>query len=123
MSRTKPGRKYRDRYATEKSEPIEIHTLDPADAPDVETEVLFTIDGTEYRVPKEVPPITGLRALDIIADEGEAPGLRWLLQEVLGQDGYDALLACPSITSKQLGQIMTVVRDKAMGDLEAASGN
>lgn len=109
------------RYGEASPGPIVIDTS--AGEQDVETEVLFTIDGDEYTVPKVVPAIVGVRALEVAATEGEAASVRWLMLEVLGQEAYDALLACTGVTSKQLGQIMTVVRDKAMGDMEDALGN
>lgn len=117
----KQHRKFKPRYADQKQAgPIVISTTD---VQDVETEVLFVIDDVEYAVAKEVPATIGLRALEIAADEGDAASMSWLMREVLGSKAYDALLACDAVTSKQLGQIMQVVRDKAMGDMEDALGN
>ena len=118
----KRQRKFKDRYAGQKSAgPIVISTKDAPE--DVETEVLFTIDDVEYTVAKEVPAIIGMRALEIAADEGDAASMSWLMREVLGGKAYEALLACDAVSSKQLAQIMQVVRDKAMGDMEEALGN
>lgn len=117
----KQHKKFRPRYDAKQAGPIVIDTNEEPRG--VEVETLFVIDNEEYKIPKVVPAIVGMRALEVAATDGEAASVRWLLREVLGEKAYDALLACESVTSTQLGQIMTVVRDKAMGDMEDALGN
>ena len=117
----KQQKQFRKRYGTTSPGPIVISTTQ--DEKDVETEVLFSIDGEDYTIPTEVPAVIGLRFLDVAAEEGDAAGIRWLMREVLGDKGWMALLACDAVKGEQLAQIMQVVRDKAVGTLEAAQGN
>ena len=48
---------------------------------------LFSIDGTEYTMPAEVPGYVGLEATDLWATQGEAVATRWLMMELLGAGG------------------------------------
>ena len=77
---------------------------------------LFSIDGTEYTMPAEVPGNVGLQVTDIWADEGEAAGTKWLMIELLGEDGYLALRECKTITKAQMRQVIQILVRHALGD-------
>ena len=77
---------------------------------------LFSIDGTEYTMPAEVMGYVSTQVIDIWATEGEAAGTRWLMIELLGQDGYDALRTCKTITKAQLRQVTQIMVRHALGD-------
>lgn len=77
-----------------------------ADADRVE---LFTVtrDGkpTTYSMPNEPFPGLALQYLKRARREGEAIAASWLLEQVLGEDGYDALAAEPDVTLAQVNGI------------------
>lgn len=81
-------------------------------------EPLFSIDGTEYGIPVEVPTNVGLKALRKVAELGETAGTHWLMVFVLGQDAWDALEGCQELTRADLEAIQKIVRTKVFGDLE-----
>jgi hypothetical protein len=82
-------------------------------------EALFSIDGQEFTVPRQVPTNVGLKAMRKVAELGEAAGTQWLMVFILGQDAWDALEACEDLTRGDLEAIQTVVRTKVFGDQEA----
>lgn len=77
---------------------------------------LFSIDGTEYTMPAEVPGYVALEATDLWATQGEAVSTRWLMRELLGDEGYAALRACKTITKAQVRQVMQIMVKHALGD-------
>lgn len=83
---------------------------------------LFSIDGTMYQMPEEISGATPLELLHRIRHEGEASALSWMLQEVLGDAAYTALMACKTIRPSELGAIMAVVQERVMGAMEQIQG-
>lgn len=70
--------------------------------------VLFYIDETPYTVPKTIPANLGLRFLQVAAHRGPGVAQIFLLEEMLGEEGLDALKACDGMTSEQF----QALRDK-----------
>jgi hypothetical protein len=61
--------------------------------PGVEQRVpLFFIDDKAYTVPRFPNPAVGLRYLKILHEESEGEAVYYLLQNMLGEEGYDALM-------------------------------
>jgi hypothetical protein len=88
----------------------------------VEMVDLFSIDGTTYQMPKEISGSVPLELLHRIRTEGEPSALSWMLQEVLGDTAYMALMGCKAMKPNQLGAIMTVVQERVMGAMEEIRG-
>jgi hypothetical protein len=84
-----------------------------------ETIHVFTArDGTEYGMPKVVPGSLSMEALERFRDDGEVSASLWLVEEVFGPEGYDALKA--EATGPQLEAVLDVLADHVRG---AAEGN
>jgi hypothetical protein len=83
-----------------------------------EREPLFSIDGTEYTIPVEVPPAMGLEAMEKTRTEGEAPATAWIMRELLGVEGWKALRECKQVNRAQMAAIMQVCRDRVFGGME-----
>lgn len=81
-------------------------------------EPLFSIDGTEYTIPVEVPGSMALRAMEMTRTAGEAPTTAWIMEQLLGKEGWKALRACDQVTKPQMKAIMAVCREKVFGDME-----
>lgn len=102
---------------------VEIVSADPFDDEPVKDTPLFSIDGEVYGIQQEIPASVALRALDVARRQGEEIMMSWVLEEVLGQKAYQALLDCRTVTPGQLKSIMNVVVDQVMGSLEESRGN
>lgn len=98
---------------------IEITTTNPVFA---EREPLFSIDGVEYTIPKEISGSVALAFLEEARNHGEALAVGWLLKEVLGEESHAALVACKTVTGPQMAAVVTVVRERTMAAMEAMQG-
>lgn len=99
-------------------------TADP-DAEPVETETLFTVDGKDYRIPKEFGPSIAIIYLDVI-DKGRDTALAIIMRTTIGKEGWAALLDLAErklLTAPQVKALMEKVNVKIMGALEAMEGN
>ncbi len=88
----------------------------------VATEPLFSIDGTVYSMPVEVPGNVALGYLEQMRQGGEAVAIAWAMEQVLGEAPYQALVNCKALKPHQLSAIITIVTEKIMGALEAVQG-
>lgn len=84
--------------------------------------VLFYVDDEEYSIPKRVGRNHGLRYLRTSRKQGEALAAQELLEVLIGEDGYEALMNCDDLKDEQLDQIMTRLRDMALGEVEDEEG-
>lgn len=89
---------------------------------DVETEPLFSIDGTVYSIPKRIPASKTLDILETVAERGELAAAVALFKAVMGDAAYAAAKGCPGIDDKGLAALLRVVQDKAMGQLKQLQG-
>lgn len=107
------------------SEVIKIGHADP-DAWKQDREPLFSIEDKsgevrEYTIPREVPGSFTLRAMEVYRSGGDGAATPFILEEMLGEDGYAALLAAPGLTKTNLAAVTKVIRDKVLGDPEDAA--
>lgn len=92
--------------------------IESTTTPSNDREPLFSIDGREYTIPKEVPGNLALQAIERMRVEHELAVVAWIMEQLLGKEGYRALLDCKAVTRKQLAQITEICRLKVMGDVE-----
>jgi hypothetical protein len=81
-------------------------------------EPLFYIDDVEYTVVKNPSPTIGLRYLRILAEEGEGQGAYYLLNNMLGEEGYEALMGYDKLTQTQYDQILELAVEISTGRKE-----
>lgn len=93
---------------------LELHTK-KAKKPPAPMEPAFTIDGRVFSVPVEVKAQVAIRYMDHCRKRGENFGLSWLLEEVLGQDAYEALLEC-DLEDDELIAVAKIAQSKVMGE-------
>jgi hypothetical protein len=96
-------------------EPLLEITTDDADEAPVAMEPAFTINGTVFSTPAEVPAQVAVRYMDHCRKKGDNWGLSWLLEEVLGADAYEAFLTF-NLKDDHLVAIAKIVQSKVMGD-------
>jgi len=98
-------------------QPIRIVT--PETPPEVEMVEVFSIDDRPYCVPKDVSPSVALRFMKLARQTGTEIAMGALLEEMLGEEAYDALANCPHVTKEQFADVMTLIREHALGAVEA----
>jgi|SRR5688572_22843375 len=79
---------------------------------------LFYIGEKEYTIPVDVPGSLTLKALNMTAEKGEVEATVWVMRQVLGNEGYQALLNAPDITKPELAAITKVIRELVFGEAE-----
>lgn len=84
-------------------------------AEDLERIPIFSVDGTEYTIPADVPAYVSLEAQELLATQGMVVAERWLMVELLGQDGWDALRSCKTLTRAQYRKLAASIVEHAMG--------
>lgn len=89
----------------------------PIDEP-IEREDLFSLNGVMYRVDKNPRRGIVLEYLKIAREQGPRIAVGWLLEEMLGTDGYLALSRYQGLTEDQLSAVTKIAVDIAMGALE-----
>lgn len=101
--------------------PVEAINFDaePA-AVDEATVHLFTLNETDYYVPATPRANVALQLMtryrvDPVAAQG------WLLEELLGQEAYDALAAWDGLRPEHLQQLIAAVTKLTMGSVEDAT--
>lgn len=92
--------------------------LKTSEAPAVETEPVFSIDGRVFEMPKRVTTNTALKYMRMVRKDGQESAIAWAVERVLGEEAYVALMEHDALTQDQLAQVMGIVRDKLMGAVE-----
>lgn len=83
---------------------------------------LFSIDGTVYSVPKQIDGGSLLRYLDDAAERGGEAAIANLLREMVGDDGYEALVSFKGLKPGQLEELFDKVEEYAMGQMNKIGG-
>lgn len=113
-------RKPADRLPGRASTPAPTSFVDITTGEDAQTsETLFAIDGVRYDILVPVPAGYTLRAMDKMAEVGETAAMMWLLEEMIGAEGYDALKTNPAVTHVHLARILERLQELTMGEMEA----
>lgn len=99
-----------------------VLTTQTQDTP-VELIPLFSIDGTEYGIARDVDMSAVLRALKRMRSADQMVVMGQLLEDLLGSAAYEALCSYKGLTGAHLKELMDTVSQYAMGQLEDATGN
>jgi hypothetical protein len=100
---------------------IEINPT-AADQP-VEMTDLFSLNGVTYQVPAKPRLNLALRYLKARRESGEMEAASLLLEQMVGGEGFDALMNYDDLTPEILEQVTTAAAKLAMGGLEKSLGN
>ncbi len=82
---------------------------------------LFQIDGEWHTIPYEIPMNVGLTYMAMIASGDptrQVGATDYVLREVLGDDGYTALLAYKHLRREHFEQILAIIMRLVLGTLE-----
>lgn len=89
--------------------------------PPVQSErmTLFYIDDREYTGPKQISGGLALRALQVTVTQGSAAGAYYAMEQAIGKEAVEDLLACDQLTYEQardfLSRISAMYYGQAMG--------
>lgn len=103
----------------ERFEPVRLTRTEPEPA---ELVTLFYLDDEEYKVPARFPVNVALKYLRMARTEGQEVASGWLLEQVLGEDGYTALMNWGGLELEHLEQISTIAHKLVVGELEGPKG-
>jgi len=103
---------------------VEILRLSSKDeSEEIEYVTLFELDDAPFRVPKNPSPTVGLRYLHILKHEGEGQAAYFILSNMLGEQGYEALMNYTQLTQDQYDFILTAAIRISTGKTERPKGN
>lgn len=100
---------------------LELHTTTEA-VEDEERVPVFSIDGHEYTMPAVIKPHLALKYLWLLKQDGAEQASAWLMEKVLGADGFKALSEYEPLTMEQFEQIQVIIRDHTFGAMEEGRG-
>lgn len=99
---------------------IELETAEKVETTEPDRIPIFSIDGKQYTMPAVVKPYVGIRYLWMLRQDGAEFAAAWLLEQVLGVEGFKALANYEQLTDAQYNQIASIIRDHTMGTLEGS---
>lgn len=73
-----------------------------------EFQTLFSIDDTEYQIPVKIRPNQGLQIMHAFRTLGETGGVSFMLETLLGTEGYNALVNFDDLEDEDLEAIVEV---------------
>ena len=84
--------------------------------------VLFSIDGVDYDIPAKPRANLALKYLWEVKTRGQEVAAAVLLEELVGADGFQALMAYDDLTEEQLASVMEAAQKVVLGNREAPKG-
>lgn len=79
---------------------------------------LFYIDDREYTIPKRPRMNVALQFMHLARERNDSAAMDYLLEKLLGEEGYKALRDYDDLTSEQFQQITDVATRLTLGALE-----
>lgn len=89
-------------------EPPKVIALKSKKDRTTEYETLFSIDDKEYQIPKTIRPNQGLQIMHAFRTLGETGGVSFMLETLLGTEGYNALINFDDLEDSDLEKIVEV---------------
>jgi hypothetical protein len=94
--------------------------------PEDEMVPVFELDGRMFYIPRNPPASAMLAMLRTALQQGEEYGQIELLRRLLGEETYEALVSCPTLTFEEFNVILAIVGRHSVGmwqSYRAAAGN
>jgi hypothetical protein len=103
---------------------IDLPDPDEYDPDAVEYVPVFRVAGKVYEVPKVPSASIGVRAMELLDERGDASATRFVLQTMLGKDGYKVLRTHPALPPGKMRAITSRIMDIVMATQKGpGSGN
>ncbi len=98
-----------------KFETFQLPSAKVAEDKPVEMVDLFEIDDDVYQMPAKPSGGVALGYLDISVESGPEKATKWLIEEAIGEDGYQALMDHPDLEPETLEKIIDAIKDHYLG--------
>jgi hypothetical protein len=82
----------------------------------------FSIDGVTYSILTKPKTNQGLRYIHISRTQGQSAGIDYMLETLLGKDGYQALMDFDDLTEDDLEAVIKAASGIMAGAVEAPKG-
>ena len=79
---------------------------------------LFSIDGQDYSIPSSIRPNQAMQIMKVFRKQGDTAGVDFMLEVLLGSEGYEALLAFDDLESDDLEKIIKIAFQMVVGATE-----
>jgi hypothetical protein len=79
---------------------------------------LFSIDGKDYDIPAAIKPNDALRIMHVFRRQGDTSGISYMLEVLLGLEGYEALLNFDDLENDDLEKIIKIAFEMVAGATE-----
>jgi hypothetical protein len=99
---------------------VELVTTKDTTAPEMVE--LFSIDGKSYSIPAKPKFNIVLRYMKVVREEGSQAAEAYLLEELLGEEGFEALCSYEDLTAEQFEAVKKVATKVVLGDQETGKG-
>lgn len=85
-----------------------------------ETEMveLFTLEGKTYTIPNKPRINVALKFLDTAKNSGQDLAAAYLLETLIGREGYEALMDYDDLTADQFQDVVLAAQKVVLGGLE-----
>lgn len=80
--------------------------------------VLFSIDGVEYSIPRRPRMNISLQFMHLTRSQGDSAAMDYLLEKLLGEDGYKALREYDDLEPADFQKITAIASQVTLGSLE-----
>ena len=99
---------------------FQMIVLPPPSRPptELEMEPVFQIDDDIYRIPKKPSAGLALGYLEKQSTEGPDSAVYWMMVQMLGEDGYQALKNHPALERSQMDAIIQHIEKRVLGGIE-----
>lgn len=109
---------YEPSQVTDKRNPFKGVHKQAQHNPDNERELLFTIGGTPFYMPKDPSPQLGFKMLRDTKRHGQMYAIATLIEELLGPQCLDALADTPDMTKEDWDVIADILSEKVLGRVQ-----
>lgn len=106
MGKAARRRKAPPRFDLDDFEPIRLDSSSDNEDEGIEQIHAFSIDDTDYYVPTAVPFHHSVKAMEIFTQRGEPAAVAYTLRIVLGDEGYEALMAYEGLKEEEFEAIV-----------------
>ena len=100
---------------------MDLSTRD--EAPEIEKEEFFRIDGETYYIAKECPPYLAMYYLNQLRDGSSERATLKVMDELVSRKAVQALAKCKTMKPEQLAHIISVIQEKIYDVMEKTTGN
>ncbi|MGH3205099.1 MAG: hypothetical protein ACRDP5_24075 [Streptosporangiaceae bacterium] len=91
-------------------------------APERKQVPLFELDGKTYTVDQPQPPNVGLKYLHKLNHQGTQVAYAYMLEAMLGEDGYEALMGYDKLKPEHLDRLVDDALNILLGSHEGPKG-